>query len=54
MRLNSSCALYGINQSSAGKELQIKAEKEAADRYEAGLKLLQELEANDKKRAAAA
>lgn len=39
---------------SAGKELQSKAEKEAAEKYEAGLALLQELEANDKKRPVAA
>ena len=39
---------------SAGKELQSKAEKEAAEKYQAGLELLQELEANDKKRAVGA
>lgn len=46
--------LVSCNQPSAGKELQSKAEREAAEKYQAGLALLQELEANDKKRAAAA
>lgn len=38
---------------SAGQALQKKAEEEAACKYQAGLALLEELEANDNKRTAA-
>lgn len=38
---------------SAGHVLQRKAEEEAASKYQAGLALLEELEANDNKRTAA-
>ncbi len=37
----------------AGKELQTKAEEEAAEKYQAGLALLQEMEAKDNMRTAA-
>lgn len=48
------CRTTRLVKPSAGKELQSKAEKEAAEKYQAGLALLQELEAKDKKRAEAA